>query len=153
MLNKAVELVFGFFIFVLLSADSDTHLSWDVSDTSAPEESVKAGVYTYILPSIKTILDIKLKLNYQMAAETSIGAGSYLSEHFSLCEFSDLSDSSGCSLLELDFVESFVEINGVISGNWLDLLLLSFLHTRHFLSFSNILIINIKIIHSYIYNY
>ena len=61
----------------------------------------------------------------------------YLGEHFSLSEFPDLSEGSGCSLLELNFVESLVEIDGVISGHRLHFLLLSFLHARHF-SFSNI---------------
>jgi hypothetical protein len=60
----------------------------------------------------------------------------YLSEHLSLSELSDLSDGSGSSLLELDFVESLVKIDGVVTGDGLDLLLLSFLNTRHFLSFS-----------------
>ena len=41
-------------------------------------------------------------------------------------------------------MDSLVEIDGVISGHGLDLLLLSFLYTRHFVSFSNILIINIE---------
>jgi len=67
---------------------------------------------------------------------------SYLGEHLSLSKLLDLSDGAGSSLLELDFVESLVEIDGVISGDGLDLLLLSFLNTRHFLSFSIILIIN-----------
>ena len=68
----------------------------------------------------------------------------YLGEHLGLSELPDLADSSGSSLLELDFVESLVEIDGVVSGHGLDLLLFSFLNTRHFLSFSNILIINIE---------
>ena len=59
---------------------------------------------------------------------------SYLGVHFSYSEFSNFSEGSGSSLLELDFVESFVEIDGVISSHWLDFLLLSFLDTRHFLS-------------------
>ncbi len=59
---------------------------------------------------------------------------SYLGEHLSLGEFPDLSESAGSSLLELDLVESLVEIDGVISGGGLDFLLLSFLHAGHFLS-------------------
>ena len=111
MLNETVELVLSVLVFVLLSADSDTDLSGNVSDASAPQEPVKAGVNADVL-----------------------------GEHFSFCEFSDLSNCTRSSLLELDFVESLVEIDGVISGHGLDLLLLSFLHTRHFLSFSNIII-------------
>lgn len=59
---------------------------------------------------------------------------SYLGEHLSCCEFPDLSKSAGSSLLELDLVESLVEVDGEISGNGLDFLLLSFLDARHFLS-------------------
>ena len=68
----------------------------------------------------------------------------YLREHLGRSELLDFSDGSGCSLLELDFVDSLVEVDGVVTGNGLDFLLLSFLNTRHFLSFSNILIINIQ---------
>ena len=60
---------------------------------------------------------------------------SYLCEHFRLCEFLDLSDGTGGSSLELDLVETFVQVNGVVSGRWLHFLLLSFLHSRHFLYF------------------
>ena len=103
MLHETVELVLGVLVFVLLSADSHTDLSGNVSDASAPEESVKAGVNSYVL-----------------------------GEHLSCSELSNFSDCTGCSLLELDFVESLVEINGVISCHGLDLLLLSFLYTRHY---------------------
>ncbi len=64
---------------------------------------------------------------------------SYLSEHLSHGELSDLSDSSGSSLLELDTVESLVEVDSVISGNGLDFLFLSFSYSWHFLA---LLIIN-----------
>ena len=74
----------------------------------------------------------------------------YLGEHLSLSELLDLANGAGSSLLELDFVDSLVEIDGVVSGHGLDLLLLSFLNTRHFLSFSNILIINIEFVLSLI---
>ena len=50
-LNEGVELFLGVFILILLSADSHTDLSGNVSDTLAPEESVKAGVDTNILKS------------------------------------------------------------------------------------------------------
>jgi len=48
-LDKRVELLLGILILVLLSADSDTDLSGNVSDTSAPHKSVEAGVNTNIL--------------------------------------------------------------------------------------------------------
>ena len=59
----------------------------------------------------------------------------YLGEQLSLSELFDLSDGSGCSSLELDFVQSLVEVDGEIPCHGLNLLLLSFLNTRHFLSF------------------
>ena len=40
MLNKGVELLLGVLVLILLSADSHSDLSGDVSDTVAPEESV-----------------------------------------------------------------------------------------------------------------
>ncbi len=48
-LNEAVKLVLSIFVFVLLSADSDTDLSGYVSDTSAPHKSVQAGVNAHVL--------------------------------------------------------------------------------------------------------
>ena len=48
-LDKAVELLLGVLILVLLSADSYSDLSGDVSDTSAPHKSVEAGVNAYVL--------------------------------------------------------------------------------------------------------
>jgi len=49
MLDKRVELLLGILILVLLSADSDTDLSGNVSDTSAPNPSVEAGVNADLL--------------------------------------------------------------------------------------------------------
>ena len=49
MLDKRVELLLGILILVLLSADSHTDLSGDVSDTSAPHKSVEAGVNADLL--------------------------------------------------------------------------------------------------------
>ena len=49
MLNKAVELILGVFVLILLSADSDSDLSGDVSDSSAPHEPVQAGINSNIL--------------------------------------------------------------------------------------------------------
>jgi hypothetical protein len=48
-LDKRVELLLGILILVLLSADSDTDLSGNVSDTSAPDKSVEARVNADIL--------------------------------------------------------------------------------------------------------
>ena len=50
-LHKRVELLLGILILVLLSADSDTDLSGDVSDASAPHKPVQAGVNTNLLDS------------------------------------------------------------------------------------------------------
>ena len=58
----------------------------------------------------------------------------YFSEHFFLSELSDFSDCSGCSLLELNLVQSLVEIHGVVSGDWLKFLFLSVLDSWHFLN-------------------
>ena len=49
MLNKRVELLLGILVLVLLSADSHSDLSGNVSDTSAPHKSVEAGVNADIL--------------------------------------------------------------------------------------------------------
>ena len=48
-LDEAVELLLGLLIFVLLSADSDSDLSGDVSDASAPHKSVQARINADIL--------------------------------------------------------------------------------------------------------
>ena len=49
MLDETIELFFGFFIFVLLSADSDSDLPGHVSDAAAPQEPVQAGVNAHVL--------------------------------------------------------------------------------------------------------
>ena len=51
-LDETVELLLGVLILVLLSADSHTHLSGNVSDTSAPHKSVQAGVNANVLQII-----------------------------------------------------------------------------------------------------
>ena len=43
-LDEGVELLLGILILVLLSADSNTDLSGNVSDTHVPHKSVQAGV-------------------------------------------------------------------------------------------------------------
>ena len=49
MLDKRVELLLGVLILVLLSADSHSDLSGNVSDASAPHKSVEAGVNAHVL--------------------------------------------------------------------------------------------------------
>ena len=49
MLDKRVELLLGILVLVLLSADSHSDLSGNVSDTSAPHKSVEAGVNADVL--------------------------------------------------------------------------------------------------------
>ena len=48
-LDKAVELLLGVLVLVLLSADSHSDLPGNVSDTSAPHKSVEAGVNADVL--------------------------------------------------------------------------------------------------------
>ena len=48
-LNGTVEFLLGVFILVLGSADSNSDLSWDVSASSGPQESVQLSVYSDIL--------------------------------------------------------------------------------------------------------
>ena len=63
-----------------------------------------------------------------------IRAFAYLGEHLTDCELSDFSDGSWGSLLELNTVESLVEIDGVVSGDGYDFLLLAFSNSWHFLA-------------------
>ena len=104
MLNKTVELLLGVLIFILLAADSDTDLAWNVPDSRAPEETIKARVDTDVLCTVR----------YKR----------YLGVHLSFSEFTDLSDGPWCPPLELNFLEPLVKIDGVISGDWLHLALL-----------------------------
>ena len=73
-----------------------------------------------------------LRIGERDRQEAGCWAVSYLGEHLSLGEFPDLSESAGSSLLELDLVESLVEVHGVVSGHGGDLLLLSVLNAGHF---------------------
>ena len=63
----------------------------------------------------------------------------YLGEHNFVSEFLDHSDASGCSLLELDALESLVEVESVISASSLKFFLLSvFAHIEmKFYDFNN----------------
>lgn len=71
---------------------------------------------------------------------------SYSGQHVRLGELGNFSDGSGSSLLEGDFMEPLVEINGIISGDGFKLL--SLLILGHcILSFSNnylLIIFNLK---------
>ncbi len=48
-LDKAVELLLGIFILILLPANSDTHLPGHVSNAIAPQESIQTSVDAHIL--------------------------------------------------------------------------------------------------------
>ena len=48
-LDSAVELLLGFLLFVLLSADSNSHFSWYISATFGPKESVELAIDSNIL--------------------------------------------------------------------------------------------------------
>ena len=142
-LDKGVELLLGVLILVLLSADSHTDLAGHITDALAPHESVQAGVHTNVLlqsGGIRYIFrkEVSFFLHGSVALRRERQTGSrmlssYLGEHLSLGEFPDLSESAGGSLLELDLVESLVEVDGVVSGHRLHFLLLSVLHAGHFL--------------------
>ena len=45
-----------------------------------------------------------------------MGGGTYLDKHLFLCKSLDVSDSAGSSLLELDSLESLVEVEGVVEA-------------------------------------
>ncbi len=49
MLNKGVEFLSGFSIFVLLSGDSDSDSSGEISNTLAPDELVESLVNSDVL--------------------------------------------------------------------------------------------------------
>ncbi len=102
-LDEAVELLLGILIFVLLSANSYSDFPGHVSDASGPNESIETGIYTHIL-----------------------------GEKFRLSESSNLSHCSGSSLFELNSMQLFVEVDGEVSGDGLQLLLLSFLCASHY---------------------
>ena len=44
----------------------------------------------------------------------------YLGEHLSLSELPDSLDTLGCSLLELDALESLVHVECVVAARWLE---------------------------------
>ena len=87
-LDGGEELLLGVLILVLGSGNSNTHKTWDIPDTTGPEESVELGVHSNIL-----------------------------GVHLLLGESLHLSDSSGGSLLEGDTLESLVHVESVVSGN------------------------------------
>ena len=114
MLHQAVELLLGVLVLVLLPAHSYTHLPWHVPNSSAPQETIQASVDPHILKWSRD--------------------GCYLGEHFLLGELPDFPDGSGSSPLELDGVQTLMEVDRVVSGDWLQLFLLGVLGSRHFLN-------------------
>ena len=57
--------------------------------------------------------------------KTKSKSGTYRSEHLFLGETFDVSNASGCSLFELDTLESLVEVESVVSASGLHLFSLS----------------------------
>ena len=95
-LNESIELSSSVFLFAFLSGKSDSDSSVQVSDTVGPEGLVKLGVDSDIL-----------------------------SGHVFLGESLDLVNSSGGLILELDSVDSLVQVDGDVSGGLSQLVLLS----------------------------
>ena len=91
-LNGTVELVLGVFVLILGSGDSNSNLSWYVSNTVRPQESVERSITSNIL-----------------------------SVHFLSGESLALSDGSWCSLLESNALESLVHVESVVSNSGLHL--------------------------------
>ena len=100
-LNSRVKLLSGVFVLILGSADSNSDLSWYVSNTIGPEEPVKLSVNSNILKISNT-------------------PKTYLSMHGLLGESFAFSDGSWCSLLESNVLESLVHIESVISDSRLE---------------------------------
>ena len=99
MLDKSVEFLLRIFIVVLLSSHSNSDSGRDVSNSLRPDESIEDSVDSDVLGL-----------------------------HFLLGISGDFSDSSWCSLLELDSVTDFMEIDGVISSSFCDFFSLSLSH-------------------------
>ena len=78
MLDQTVKLLLGIFIFVLLSANSDSHLSGNISNALAPEESIQASVNSHILRDLLNRRELTL-VNISFCAKplislTALGA-------------------------------------------------------------------------------
>lgn len=99
MLDESVELFLGFFIVVLSSVHSNSDSSWYVSYSFRPEEGVQRLINLY-----------------------------FLSEHFLLGKLDEFSNSSWCSLLELNSVEGFMKVDGIVSSSLMDFFSLSLGH-------------------------
>jgi hypothetical protein len=98
-LGESVESLFSLLIVVLLSAESNSNSSRDVSDSLGPEELVESGVDSDILGL-----------------------------HLFLSVLNNLFDCLGSSLLELNSMESFMKVDGVVSSDFVDFFLLSLCH-------------------------
>ena len=99
-LDGGVELLLGVLVLILGSGNSNSDLSGYVSNTVRPKESVERSVYSNIL-------------NMSNTTKT------YLSVHSLLGESLAFSDSSWCSLLESNTLESLVHVEGVVSNSGL----------------------------------
>ena len=89
-LDEGVEFVLGFLVFVSLAGDSHADSVGNVSDAVDTDESVEISV------------DLDL-----------------LGEHLLGGESLDVTDATGSSLLELDAVEHFVDVQGVVAAGGL----------------------------------
>merc|ERR1719409_206390 len=95
-LDNSVELFLGILILVSAAGDSDADSAGDVSDTVDPDSSVETVIDSHIL-----------------------------GEHLLLGETFDVSNATGSSLLELDTLESLVEVESVVSASGLHFFSLS----------------------------
>lgn len=92
MLNEGVEVVLGVLVLISLALNADTDLAWHVSNTVGPDESVQGGVDTDVL-----------------------------GEHLLGGESLDVADAAWSSLLELHLEEHLVDVEGIVTGDWLHL--------------------------------
>lgn len=86
-LDEGVELILGVLVFVSLAGNSDTHLTGHIADTVDPDEAVEAGVDSDVF-----------------------------SVHLFGGEALDVADAARCTLLELDAVEHFVDVDCVVTA-------------------------------------
>ncbi len=102
MLNKSIEFTLSIVFFLLLSWQSYSDLARQVSDSLIPDEFIESRINSHII-----------------------------GKHVLLSKFNKFSDGSRSLFFKCDSMYSFMEIDSVVSCNFSEWILLSFLFFSH----------------------
>ena len=128
-LHQAVELLLRLVVLVSLSRDSHAHLARHVPDALLPDVPVKSGLNADILARKASVSHAGGANMAAVCADVlTLLPATYLGVHLLGGETLDVADGTRSSLLELNALESLVQVEGVVAARGLQLSFLSHLY-------------------------